>query len=161
MFASASLVATPRHCDRAPQDPHLSLPRGGRADFRGRDGQYYCFLSAPRLAINIKTEDATFRLYNLHDKGGTLVVEGSFITEARAAMWRSPPTRSTVRRAPRSSMTSILPPLAGAGALCGTRRWAEEQALPRLLLGERVQARDECLRASYDTRPSNATVTVP
>ena len=95
MLASASLVATPRHCDRAPQDPHLSLPRGGRADFRGRDGQYYCFLSAPRLAINIKTEDATFRLYNLHDKGGTLVVEGSFITEARAAMWRSPPTRST------------------------------------------------------------------
>ncbi|EOD10751.1 hypothetical protein EMIHUDRAFT_248266 [Emiliania huxleyi CCMP1516] len=55
------------------RDPHLSLPRGGRADFRGRDGQYYCFLSAPRLAINIKTEDATFRLHNLHDKGGTLV----------------------------------------------------------------------------------------
>ena len=85
MLASASLVATPRHCDRAPQDPHLSLPRGGRADFRGRDGQYYCFLSAPRLAINIKTEDATFRLHNLHDKGGTLVVDGSFITEAQRA----------------------------------------------------------------------------
>ena len=73
------LSSTP--CDRAPQDPHLSLPRGGRADFRGRDGQYYCFLSAPRLAINIKTEDATFRLHNLYDEGGTLVVDGSFLTE--------------------------------------------------------------------------------
>jgi len=64
-----------------PQDPHLSFPFGGTADFRGRDGQHYCFLSAPRLAINIKTEDATFRLHNLYDEGGTLVVDGSFITE--------------------------------------------------------------------------------
>ena len=67
------------------KDPHLHLARGGRADFRGHDGKYYCFLSAPRLAINIKTEDATFRLHNLYDKGGTLVVEGSFITEAQPA----------------------------------------------------------------------------
>jgi len=64
------------------KDPHLHLAHGGRADFRGRDGKYYCFLSAPRLAINVRTEDATFRLHNLYDKGGTLVVEGSFITEA-------------------------------------------------------------------------------
>ena len=64
------------------KDPHLHLAHGGRADFRGRDGRYYCFLSAPRLAINVRTEDATFRLHNLYDKGGTLVVEGSFITEA-------------------------------------------------------------------------------
>ena len=64
-----------------PQDPHLSFPFGGTADFRGRDGQHYCFLSAPRLAINIKTEDATFQLHNLHDKGGMLDVDGSFITE--------------------------------------------------------------------------------
>ncbi|EOD22068.1 hypothetical protein EMIHUDRAFT_240589 [Emiliania huxleyi CCMP1516] len=63
------------------RDPHLSFPFGGRADLRGRDGQYYCFLSAPRLAINIKTEDATFRLHNLYDEGGTLVVDGSFLTE--------------------------------------------------------------------------------
>ena len=35
----------------------------------------------PRLAINIKTEDATFRLHNLYDEGGTLVVDGSFLTE--------------------------------------------------------------------------------
>ena len=33
------------------------------------------------MAINIKTEDATFRLHNLYDEGGTLVVDGSFITE--------------------------------------------------------------------------------
>ena len=69
-------------CANMKKDPHLAFARGGRADFRGRDGKYCCFLSAPRLAINIKTEDATFRLHNLYDKGGTLVVDGSFITEA-------------------------------------------------------------------------------
>ena len=66
---------------RCPQDPHLYFAHGGTADFRGRNGQHYCLLSAPRLAINIKTEDATFQLHNLHDKGGTLDVDGSFITE--------------------------------------------------------------------------------
>ena len=75
------LLASPHRRRRRAQDPHLSFPFGGRADLRGRDGQYYCFLSAPRLAINIKTEDATFRLHNLYDEGGTLVVDGSFITE--------------------------------------------------------------------------------
>ena len=80
-------LSSPHHIVAAvpPQDPHFSFPYGGTADLRGRDGQYYCFLSAPRLAINIKTEDATFRLHNLHDKGGTLVVDGSFITEAQRA----------------------------------------------------------------------------
>ena len=104
-----------------PQDPHLSFPYGGTADFRGRDGQYYCFLSAPRLAINIKTEDATFRLFNLYDKGGTLVVEGSFITEAQPA---GPVglQETCLERV----MTSIPPTCACAGARCRTRRWAEE-----------------------------------
>ena len=80
-------LSSPHHIVAAvpPQDPHLSFPFGGTADFRGRDGQCYCFLSAPRLAINIKTEDTTFRLHNLYDKGGTLVVDGSFITEAQRA----------------------------------------------------------------------------
>ena len=66
-------------------DPHLHFAHGGTADFRGRSGTYYNFFSAPGLAVNVKTEDATFRLHNLHDKGGTLVVDGSFITEAQRA----------------------------------------------------------------------------
>ncbi|EOD39303.1 hypothetical protein EMIHUDRAFT_122056 [Emiliania huxleyi CCMP1516] len=36
----------------------------------------YCFLTAPGFAVNIKTEDATFRLNK-----GALTVDGSFITE--------------------------------------------------------------------------------
>ena len=44
--------------------------------------EYYSFFSAPRVAVNVRTQDATFRLHNLHDQGGTLVVDGSFITEA-------------------------------------------------------------------------------
>jgi len=57
------------------RDPHLVLARGGRADFRGRDGHLFAFFSAPGLAVNVKTEEATFGL-------GNLTVNGSFITEA-------------------------------------------------------------------------------
>lgn len=60
----------------AREDPHLHFANGGRADFRGRDGRIYSYFSAPGIAANIKTEDATF---TLHD--GKLTVEGSFITE--------------------------------------------------------------------------------
>ena len=59
------------------KDPHLLLAHGGRADFRGRDGGLYNFLSTRGLAFNVKTEDATFTLH-----GGKLTVDGSFITEA-------------------------------------------------------------------------------
>ena len=58
-------------------DPHLHFAHGGTADFRGRSGTYYNFFSAPGLAVNVKTEDATFTLH-----GGELTVDGSFITEA-------------------------------------------------------------------------------
>lgn len=61
-------------------DPHLSFARGGRADFRGRNGRYYNFLSAPGLALNVKTENSTFTLHE-----GALTVEGSFITEVHLA----------------------------------------------------------------------------
>ena len=37
----------------------------------------YNFLSAPGFAVNVKTEDETFRLH-----GGKLIVHGSFLTEA-------------------------------------------------------------------------------
>jgi len=59
------------------QDPHIHFAHGGRADFRGRNGMYYNFFSAPRLSVNVKTEDASFRLH-----GGKLIVHGSFVTEA-------------------------------------------------------------------------------
>ena len=42
----------------ADKDPHLAFPHGGTADFRGRDGVFYNFLSAPGLAVNIKTEES-------------------------------------------------------------------------------------------------------
>jgi len=58
------------------KDPHLSFAHGGHADFRGRSGFLYNFLSVPGLAINVKTEDARFTLHE-----GKLTVDGSFITE--------------------------------------------------------------------------------
>jgi len=61
----------------AQQDPHLSFAHGGKADFRGKDGRFFNFLSVPGLAVNIKTEDCTFS-----PNGGRLTVDGSFITEA-------------------------------------------------------------------------------
>ena len=61
----------------ANRDPHLHFAHGGRADFRGEDGRFYSFLSAPGLAVNVKTENAEFRMNN-----NQLVVHGSFITEA-------------------------------------------------------------------------------
>jgi hypothetical protein len=59
----------------AVQDPHLLLPNGGKADFRGKNNTIYNFLSAPRMNLNLKTEDASFLLKNV-------LVHGSFLTEA-------------------------------------------------------------------------------
>ena len=39
-------------------DPHLHFAHGGRADFRGRDGAYYAFFTAPSLAVNVRVEVA-------------------------------------------------------------------------------------------------------
>lgn len=55
-------------------DPHLRLAHGGRADFRGTDGDVYNFLSVPKLSVSVKTEDAIFRYKNV-------TVHGSFMTE--------------------------------------------------------------------------------
>ena len=62
------------------KDPHLHFAHGGRADFRGRHGQLYAFFSAPGVAVNLKTEDATFD--TKRPSGAVLTVDGSFITEA-------------------------------------------------------------------------------
>ena len=40
-------------------DPHLAFAHGGKADFRGKHGAIYCFLSTPGLALNVKTEAST------------------------------------------------------------------------------------------------------
>ena len=61
----------------AAQDPHLHFAFGGSADFRGRHKALYTFLSAPGVALNVKTEDSTFTLH-----GKKLLVDGSFMTEA-------------------------------------------------------------------------------
>ena len=37
-------------------DPHLAFAHGGKADLRGTHSTIYCFLSAPSLALNVKTE---------------------------------------------------------------------------------------------------------
>ena len=59
------------------RDPHVSFAYGGSADFRGHHKVIYNFLSAPDFAVNVKTEEAVFRLHN-----GALTVNGSFLTEA-------------------------------------------------------------------------------
>ena len=64
------------------QDPHLHFAHGGRADFRGRHGRLYSFFSAPGLAVNLKTENATFPLDRKLDGSPPLIVHGSFVTEA-------------------------------------------------------------------------------
>lgn len=58
-------------------DPHLKFAHGGTADFRGEDGVLYNFLSAPGIALNVKTEDVDF-----WTKNHSLLVHGSLMTEA-------------------------------------------------------------------------------
>jgi len=57
-------------------DPHLVLPGGGQADFRGTNNTLYSFVSAPGVAVNVRTNDADF-----HYKEGKLLVHGSFLSE--------------------------------------------------------------------------------
>ena len=68
----AASPPTPQLCTCA--DPHLALADGGAADFRGRDGALYAFVSSPRSAVNVRTRDAVFLLDDLR-------VDGSFLTE--------------------------------------------------------------------------------
>lgn len=63
----------------AVQDPHLALAHGGRTDFRGKNATLYNFVSARNVSLNVRTEDATFRLQQL-------VVHGSFMTEAHFSL---------------------------------------------------------------------------
>ena len=72
---------------------HLHFAHGGLADFRGRHNTFYSFFSAPGFAVNVKTENSTFLLKNLYNLGGTLVVNGSFITEIHVVALLGGPKR--------------------------------------------------------------------
>ncbi|EOD35533.1 hypothetical protein EMIHUDRAFT_201680 [Emiliania huxleyi CCMP1516] len=74
--AVAAACVSPPPSASVRQDPHLHFAHGGQADFRGRNGVYYAFYSGPYLAVNVKTQDASFWLH-----GGKLLVHGSFLTE--------------------------------------------------------------------------------
>jgi len=78
-LASTATAVTTGATASVAQDPHLSLPNGGKADFRGKNNTLYNFLSSPGLSLNIRTNDATFLLNRNHHH---LIVDGSFITEA-------------------------------------------------------------------------------
>jgi len=58
------------------KDPHIQFASGGFADFRGKHGTIYNYVSAPGLSVNVRHEEA---LYHLHD--GKLLVNGTFMTE--------------------------------------------------------------------------------
>ena len=119
------LARVASQCANVKKDPHLAFARGGRADFRGRDGAYYAFLSTPGLQINVRTEEAQFKTFR-----DALTVDGSFITElhavalvggekhkhATASFWtselngRSPAHARFPRRQPAFSPSSPSPP---------------------------------------------------
>jgi len=44
----------------ARKDPHLYLPHGGRADFRGAHDTVFCMLSAQNVSFNVKIEESDF-----------------------------------------------------------------------------------------------------
>ena len=76
----AAPLASENPCDLSAKvfrDPHINFAYGGSADLRGRHNALYNFLSAPGLSVNVKTEEALFKI---HD--GALTVNGSFLTEA-------------------------------------------------------------------------------
>ena len=63
-------------------DPHVFFAGGGKADFRGRDGKFFCFLSTPTVTVNVMTEDGDFRL------NGALV-HGSWISQLHVVVQTS------------------------------------------------------------------------
>ena len=61
-------------------DPHLTLAHGARADFRGRHGAIFNFLSAQKLSLNVRTNNASFHLREPPDYN-QISVDGTFLTE--------------------------------------------------------------------------------
>jgi len=62
-------------------DPHLTLAHGARADFRGRHGGIFNFLSADRMSVNVRIENASFYL-RPPPNYPNVTVHGTMITEA-------------------------------------------------------------------------------
>ena len=68
-----SLASDNPACDLSAKvfrDPHLNFAHGGSADFRGQHNALYSFLSLPNFTVNVKTEEAVFKVYE-----GTLTVK--------------------------------------------------------------------------------------
>jgi len=61
-------------------DPHLTLAHGARADFRGRHGAIFNFLSAQNLSVNVLIENASFYLREAPEYAN-VTVHGTMITE--------------------------------------------------------------------------------
>jgi len=72
------------------RDPHINFAFGGSADLRGRHNTLYNFLSAPGLSVNVKTEEAVFKMH-----GGALTINGTFLTEAHITAQLSPQKLAT------------------------------------------------------------------
>ena len=72
------------------RDPHINFAYGGSADLRDRHNALYSFLSAPDISVNVKTEDAVFKMH-----GGALTINGSFLTEAHVTARLSPQKLAT------------------------------------------------------------------
>ena len=113
--APASQSSGPQ--SNAVKDPHLSFAHGGRADFRGRNGTFYNFFSAPGLAVNIKIEGASFTL-----RAGTL--RWTAASSLRCTSW--PPSGlsrrsrgTSVRRRPCGQRSSTM--TTGAGRIAASR----------------------------------------
>jgi len=57
-------------------DPHLTFAHGGKADFRGTDGDWYVIFSAPGVQMAAQTQAHDFLM------PGSKLVHGSFFTKA-------------------------------------------------------------------------------
>ena len=58
-------------------DPHMMLPHGGRADFKGEDGKAFVLLSAPNVSFAAETTESHFQ-----QKMGKQTVHGTHFTKA-------------------------------------------------------------------------------
>jgi len=63
-------------------DPHLYLAHGARADFRGRHGGVFNFLSTQNLSVNVRIANSSFYLRNPATGDATILVHGTMLDEA-------------------------------------------------------------------------------
>jgi len=62
-------------------DPHLILAHGARADFRGRHGGIFNFLSDQNLSVNVLISNSSFYLRGPMTNGARVLVHGTAIAE--------------------------------------------------------------------------------